>query len=442
MSTATLLRRNRNFARYWTADVVSTTGSAVSAIAVPLLALALGGSVARAGLIGTGALLVRLFCRFPAGQLADRFDRRWLMLSADLIRMVVLGSIPVAAGLGVLGFEQLLVVALIDAVTSSVFGAAAGIAMRDVVPDEDMTTALSGTQASNSAVMLIGPVLGGFLFGIDRILPFTVDAISYFISAVLLIGMTVRPPEPTAGGKRDNRVLAGLHWLRGQPQLLWVLGFAGAINLIGSALEIGLVISLRGQGQNGSSIGVVMACLGAGSIVGALCAPRLIALLPAGPLFLVTGLIWAIGLAGLALQPPLLVVCAILLVLLLFTPSGVILLSKAVMVSCPREILGRVNTAIGTSLMGLATVGPLLISLLIARFGVGHAWAVLSIGTLVILLATGRPLLRLSSLVDEPTAEAPLSRAEDELVRELEPEVVAHRLDAEVIGPDDDRSPR
>ena len=431
MSATSVLRANPNFRRYWTADMISTLGSQVSAIAVPLLALTLvGGGLAKAGLIGTCALIVRLAFRLPAGQWADRFDRRWLMLATDLIRLVFIGSIPVAAGIGVLGFGQLLVVAVVDGIASAVFSAAAGIAVRDVVSDDEMTDALSGVQASGSSIMLIGPVVGGFLFGIDRILPFTVDAISYALSAVLLLGITVRPPEPGLATERDRRVTAGLRWLRGQPQLLWVLAFAGVINLAGSALEIGIVITLRGQGETGSTIGVVMAFLGAGSIIGAVCAPRLIALLPAGPLFLVTGVMWAAGFGVLATGPGVPVVCAVLLVLLLFTPAGMIMLGKAVMLSCPRDMLGRVNTAIGTSLMGLATLGPLLISATIESAGVAGAWSILAGLSAFAAVVTALPLMRLTSLVaadsasvagDSVVAESDsLSAGADEL------EVLAH----------------
>lgn len=412
MSTVTLLRSNPNFLRYWSAGLISNLGSAVSGIAVPLLALAMGAGVTRAGVIGSAALAARLLCRFPAGQLADRYDRRWLMLSSDLFRAVLLSSIPLAAVWGGLHFMLLLVVAVADAASSAVFSATNAIALRDVVSDQQMTDALSTNQATGSTVLLLGPALGGLLFGIDRIAPFAVDSVSYLISAVLLFGISVRPPA--SSGRRDRRMLAGMHWLRGQPGLLWVLAFASVINLIGSTLEIGLVVSLRAQGAAGSTVGVVIAFVGAGSVVGALLAPRLIATLPAGPLFLVTGLIWTVGLAVIAARPGIIAVCAVMMVLVIFIPAGMILLGKAVLVSCPREILARVNTAIGTGLMALASLGPILIGVAISTVGIYRAWLVLAGLALLISVVACRPLLRLSSLVAEDPVEQPVSSPEPE----------------------------
>ncbi|HEV2888222.1 MAG TPA: MFS transporter [Jatrophihabitans sp.] len=402
MTGVSALRANRNFRRFWSAHVISTLGSAVSAIAIPLLVLTLGGGVARAGLIGTCGLVTRLVSQFPAGQLADRFDRRWLMLSADLIRMIFIGSIPVAAGLDRLVFGQLLLVAMVEGVASAVFSAAAGIAVRDVVADEELTSALGSSQAASSSGMLIGPVIGGFLFGIDRNLPFTVDAVSYLISAVLLLGITVTPPERGPRGGSDRRMTAGLRWLASQPQLLWVLGFAAMINIAGSGVEVGVVITLRDQGESSSAIGIVMACLGAGAVLGAVLAARLITWLATGRLFLLTGTVWAVGFGVLATRPAVAVVGAALLALLVFTPAGVIKLEREVVVQCPREILGRVNMAVSTGLLGLASLGPLLISFAIDHFGVSDAWLILAALTLLAVVLAARPLLRSSSLGVDP----------------------------------------
>ncbi len=403
MPDTSALLSNRNYQRYWGANVISTLGSSISAIAVPLLALTLGGGVARAGLIGTCGVISRLICRLPAGHLADHVERRWIMLSADLIRMALVGSIPLVAAVGQLGFEQLLLVAIVEGAASALFSATAGIALRDVVTDDELISALGSTQAAGSTVMLIGPVAGGVLFGVDRVLPFLVDAGSYLLSALLLLGITVRPPArdwPTP----DRRVTAGLRWLGRQPGLLWILGFVCILNLVGSSVDVGIVITLRADGESGSAIGAVLACVGAGAIVGAVLAPWLIDRVPAGPLFLSIGVTWTIGFCVLATRPAVPAVCLALMVLMLFPPAAVIALERVVFMRCPREILGRVNTAIGTGIMGLASLGPLLVGVAIERAGVTRAWLLLAGLALSAVVLTGRPLLRPLALVAEATS--------------------------------------
>jgi MFS family permease len=402
MTGVSVLRGNRNFLRLWSAQLVSTLGTAVSTIAIPLLVLTLGGGVARAGLIGTCGLVTRLISQFPSGHLADRFDRRWLMLVADLARMICIGSIPVAAVLDRLAFGQLLLVAMVEGLASAVFSAAAGIAVRDVVADAELTSALGSSQAASSSGMLVGPVIGGFLFGLDPNLPFTVDAASYFISAVLLLGITVAPPKHASRAGSDQRITAGLRWLASQPQLLWVLGFVALINIAGSGLEVGVVIALRDQGASSSAIGIVLACLGAGAVLGAMLVTRLTTWLTTGRLFLLTGTVWSVGFGVMATRPAVAVVGAALLVLLVFAPAGVIKLEREVVVQCPREILGRVNMAVSTGLLGLASLGPVLISFAIDHFGVSDAWLILAAVTLSAVILAARPLSRSGTLAADP----------------------------------------
>ncbi|MEO9236635.1 MAG: MFS transporter, partial [Jatrophihabitantaceae bacterium] len=423
-------------------------GSQLSVIAFPLLVLSLGSSVAQAGLVGTCSLLTRLVFRLPGGHLADRCDRRMLMVATDLIRLVAVGSIPLAAGLGRLGFGQLLVVAIIEGTATAAFSPAAGVAVRDVVSRDEMADALGKIQATSATALLVGPALGGWLFSVDRILPFTVDALSYALSAVLLLRLRVRP-ERAPVAERDDRLTAGLRWLRGQPALLWVLLFVGTLNFTGAALEVGVVLVLRQHGTSSSSIGIVMACLGVGSIAGALVASRIIKVLAAGRLLLVIGLIWTAGFVVLASQPPLPVTGLVLVLLLLVTPAAGIQLGEAIMVNTPRDLLGRVNTAIGTVTAGLASLGPLLVGLTVAGFGGRVTWLVLAGVDAGVTLIAGLPLLRMSSFVraepaSEPTAEQlsepAIERAEPAIER-AEPavelaEVIAHVADPKAAQPD------
>jgi MFS family permease len=438
MAGTSVLRSNRNFLRYWTANGISTLGSSMSTLAVPLLALALGGGAARAGLVGTCGMMIRLACRIPAGQLADQFNRRWIMLSADLVRMVLIGSIPLVAVLGRVAFEQLLGVAIVEGAVSALFSAAAGIAIRDVVTDDELVSAFGSNHAASSTVMLIGPLVGGILFGVQPMLPFVVDASSYLLSAVLLLGITVRPPE-TSWAAPDRRITAGLRWLGHQPGLLWVLAFVSMVNLAGSAVEVGIMITMRAQGESGSTIGAVLACVGAGAIIGAVVAPRLIDWLPPGVLFLWVGVTWMIGFCVLAMQPPVSVVCAVLTILMWFGPAAMIVLDKAVFVRCPRDILGRVNTAIGTGMVGLASLGPLLIGIAIENSGITNAWLLLAGITLLAIVLTGRPLLRSGLLVAEavaPASDAVSEEAHAEPASDDASEPPANRLErcAEVLA--------
>src|SRR5260370_23990447 len=90
------LRRNRDFQLLWGGQAVSLLGSQTSKIAYPLLVLAMTGSPAKAGIAGSASMLGYLLFPLPAGGVADRYDRKRIMITCDAIRLAAVGSIAIA----------------------------------------------------------------------------------------------------------------------------------------------------------------------------------------------------------------------------------------------------------------------------------------------------------------------------------------------------------
>ncbi|MEU9335612.1 MFS transporter [Streptomyces sp. NPDC048290] len=393
-----VLRANADFRRYWLSTSLSTLGSQLSLLAFPLLVLSIGGSAAQAGVVATCSLVTRTVLRLPAGHLADRLDRRLIMVGCDLVRLVALASIPLVAGLGQLGQAQLLLVAVVEGAASALFAPAATIAVRDVVPERDLTEALSRSQAAVASTSLIGPFLGGWLFTVDPILPFAVDAGSYAVSALLLLRIATRPAPETAGAERDNRLTAGLRWLTRQRALLAAMFFAAGINVVSAAAQTTMVVSLRQSGAGGTAIGAVMACAGIGALLGAAVAARLIKAIPASRLFLLIGTVWALGLAVFSTTSDPWTIGPVLVVVVFFSPPAGIVVSRAVLVLAPRDLLGRVSTATGLMMAGLASLGPVLAGLFVDSLGSSTTWLALAGTAAVVTVLSAVPLLRETSL--------------------------------------------
>src|SRR5207237_2796818 len=161
-------------------------GSEATAIAYPLLALALTHSPARAGLVSFARLAPAAVLQLPAGVAADRVDRRRMMAAADLVRAATIGVLAVSIGLGDASFSFLTVAALVEGSATVAFVAASTGALRSVVPAPQLPDAVGAVTARIAIVNLGGPPLGGFLFGIARSLPFAVDACSYAASLTSL----------------------------------------------------------------------------------------------------------------------------------------------------------------------------------------------------------------------------------------------------------------
>ncbi|MGE5830890.1 MAG: MFS transporter [Micromonosporaceae bacterium] len=387
------LRDNVDFRRYWVGQVASDLGTQVSLVAFPLLVLALGGTPAQAGGIATGSLVARLICRLPAGVLADRCDRRRVMLWADGVRAVALGTIPLVALLGGSSYVHLLAVAVVEGAAAAAFAPAATIAVRALVPPGQLTDAMARSQARVAVVSLLGPALGGWLFTVGRLVPFAVDAGSYLASAVQIWRIrTPLRPVPRAEWT-DPRLLAGVRWLLARSDLRSMFAFASVINAVLGSAVLAIVVTAERRGVPGTGIGLVVAAVGAGGVLGSVIAPTVVRRLAPARLFRAVGAVVTGMLGVLALASSPWLVGPVLAAPFLLAPSAGIVVGKAMLVGAPVELQGRVAVAGDLMLLGFAAVGPLLTGVLLGATGARVTWLVLAVLAGAITLAS-LPALR------------------------------------------------
>src|ERR1700744_3496765 len=105
---------NRDFMLLWGGEVLSELGSQTSTIAYPLLVLALTGSAAKAGIVGLAKWLPLAIFALPAGVLADRVDRKRLMITCDLIRLLGAASVVAMLLIAKPAYVQIIAVAFLD----------------------------------------------------------------------------------------------------------------------------------------------------------------------------------------------------------------------------------------------------------------------------------------------------------------------------------------
>src|SRR5262249_34286710 len=137
----TSLSRNRDFVLLQSGQVVSSIGSQCTAIAMPLLTLALTHSAAKTGLIGFLELAPLALFMLVAGVAADRWNRKTIMIVTSAIRLVSIASVVIAIALDSITFTHLAVVAFVQMTCASFYGTASEGAVRSVVPRERLATA-------------------------------------------------------------------------------------------------------------------------------------------------------------------------------------------------------------------------------------------------------------------------------------------------------------
>jgi MFS family permease len=411
------LRRNRDFLLLWGGEVISTLGSQISLVAFPLLVLATTHSPVRAGLVGFANQVPVLAFYLPAGLLVDRHDRRAIMIASSLVGALAMASVPVALALGDLQFGQIMIVAFLAGTRQVVYSVAEQGALPLVVSPTQVSEAVARNQARLEAATLAGPPLGGLLFGAARVLPFAFDSISYLVSALgaLLVRTPLQELRKLEQRNAVSEIGEAIRWFWSQTFLRASALAVAAGNFMWMALEIVLIVRARQHGAAPAAVGVMIAGIGIGGLIGSLFAPSAARRLSAP--VVVIGLFWieAMLLPLLALTRNPYLLGAIVAVLALGGPTWNAVVVAARLTLTPDHLRGRVNSVARLISGSMLALGALAGGLLAASAGTTYALLALAAWQLLLALAasasrslrTGLPATRLASPSSQAAQIAP-----------------------------------
>ena len=270
-----LLQRNPHFRNLWLARVVSNLGDWFNLLASATLIASLSGAGTAISFLFLARFLPLFFMSPFAGVLADRFDRRKLMIATDLLR-----AVTVLSFLFVDRPERiwlLYVLTALQFVFSAVFTPAQQAYLPAVVDKEDLVTANALDSLTWSTMLAIGALLGGLataFFGVQT--AFVLDALTFVVAAwfVARVPIVSRGGAPRGAGKSTVRaglleIVEGMRYLWGQPVLLiFALVKAGGSLVWGgiNVLEIPLAEQAFPLNGNGTlSLGLIYAAVGIGT---------------------------------------------------------------------------------------------------------------------------------------------------------------------------------
>lgn len=274
---APTLWRHADFMKLWVGQTISRFGSALSRLALPLIAvITLHATPAEMGLlaaVGTApSLLVGLF----AGVWVDRYQRRTLLITGDVGRALLLATIPVAAFLGLLSMVQLYGIGFLSGVLTVFFDVASRSYVPTVIDRRQLVEGNSKLTLSGSLTAVAGPSLAGLVIqAITAPVAIVLDACSYLASAlcVFLIGRREETPQmsyvPMLAQVRE-----GLGVVVRNPLLRAFAGCLATSNLTSSAFfALYILFGTRELGLNAAALGLVYGIGASGALVGAVLAP-------------------------------------------------------------------------------------------------------------------------------------------------------------------------
>ncbi|MDQ6714406.1 MAG: MFS transporter [Candidatus Dormibacteraeota bacterium] len=263
--------------RVWSGSVVSSTGDEITMLALPWLVLQLTHSPLQLGIVAALQNLPFLLFTLIAGVYADRWDRRRIMLSADVLRFASLATIPIAAFFGVLTIAQIYVIAFLAGTGRVWFEVAHYALLPGIVEPDQLVDANSKFQMSDGVSVFLGPSIGGFLIKLAGAAnAIALDAASFLVSAAAIFTLpSLRASQsPTERGWRAQLV-GGFRYLVQQRPIFENALAVLALLFFGTMVDAVFVFYAQYELHLDAALtGIVLAAAGLGPIIFGSLAPQ------------------------------------------------------------------------------------------------------------------------------------------------------------------------
>lgn len=399
------LWRHPDFLRLWGAQAASAFGSRITRTALPILAIvtlrATPGELAVLSALGVAPSVV---VGLLVGGRVDRSAKRPLLIGADLVRAVLVATIPLAAWLGMLSMPQLYGVAAAVGAASALFAIADNSFLPVLVAPEQLVEGNARLEATESVAEAAGPGLAGIMVqALTAPVAIAIDALSYVWSAALLSRIRTResPAAPSDGGSVLRDVRAGFRACLAHPVLGPTLIAEAIVYLFGGFfLALYMLLTLRTLGLSPGVVGLVIGVGGVGAFAGALLAPALGRRLGTGTAMVLALAVGqgAVLLIPLAVHAPALAVPLLTLQQLVgdaflgaYAVHAVSLRQRVL----PAELLGRASAAVHATTGGALALGALVAGPVATALGASAAaWIGACGGLLAVALLLASPVRR------------------------------------------------
>jgi len=398
-----VLRGKRNLQLLFTGQIISAFGDWLYVVALVVLVYDLTQSATAVALLTFVRLLPYAIFLPLTGLLADRWDRRRMMIGADLGRAVSMLGLLLVRSPDTVWIAFPLVFATTS--LSSLFRPAMDAIVPAVVPNEDelvdANTLLSQMEA---LALVLGPAVGGLLVALGRPqTAFLLNTMTFLVSAGTLALMRVSPREAPAREEEAGwwaNTSAGFYFLFRQNEgvlAAFTIAIAGQTLFGGAFWSLGVVLAEQEFGLGSEGAGYLNAAYGLGGLLGGFVVRPVVAKLRLAQAFIVGTLVSSI-IAGLfGLSPAGAMPFVILMLLGLSDVFGDIAGTTVIQTATPSELLGRVFGAFGSLLVFAMLVGALAVGPMIDAWGARTVAVVLAAAGVVLLLVCAPRMLRLEA---------------------------------------------
>jgi MFS family permease len=388
----------RDFRIFWLGQLVSVTGTWMQTVAQGWLVLQLTGSPFVLGLAAAARSVPVLLLAFPAGIVADRFDRRLIVITTNVVAAIASVALGVLAITGQISVPIILLLAAVLGVTNAFEMPARQSYVSELIGKQHLANAIALNSLLFNSARVVGPAIAGILVAlVGPGWAFLLNGVSFIPVIVgLLLISAVYVPRPV--GAARSALPEVLRYLRGEPRVALLLGLLAAQTIFASGQFILGPALAEDLGQGAEGLGVLLSASGAGAVVGGIRLAATAHRPSRWRVLLGAGLALGGGLAAIGFTQS----YAVTLLCLVVTGWGTVTFNASsntlIQSIVPDRLRGRVLSLYVLMLLGLMPVAGVLMGALATVVGSAEAIALGGVAyTLVILaaFAVAKPLRRL-----------------------------------------------
>jgi MFS family permease len=272
--------RSSQFRRYYAGQALSYLGDGLRTLTIPLLVFHLTGSAASLGLTFALELLPFAVFSLLGGSLADRLNRRTIMLGADAVRFLIMALFALALWRGMLSLPLLYTGVVLLAVCAAIFLGAQSSSIPYLLGKDRAKAAVAALVATEQGMNLIAPPLGGAIFGLVGALPaLALNAATYLTSQLSIASVASFGPEHPGGFPALREIAAdvraGFRFVISDPTMRTLTLSSTAINAVAIFGFVAMIPYLKREfGASDQLVGLAFGCFAIGSVTGSLIAGR------------------------------------------------------------------------------------------------------------------------------------------------------------------------
>lgn len=370
--------RRRDYAVFWVGNFLSNIGTWMQNLALGWLILVMTDSPFLLGLNGFLSTVPSLFFSLPGGAIADRVNRRKLMLATQTFLMLLAVTLAVLTSFGFITIGEILLISFLAGLASAINNPAYQAMVPDLVDRDNLVNAVALNSAQFNMSRALGPTLAGIAIGsLGAAGCFYLNAASFLPLLIALVVIRVPRHSSPNGGSVWQSMLEGLRYVARTRALLVLLSVPAFLSLLGLPFVVLMPAFARDAvGVGASGLGLLMGGAGLGAVISALTLAAQANVRRRGKFILGCAMLFSVSLILLAFVTSFGAAFAALVILGLTMVGALALTNSTLQMVSPPAMRGRIMSMYNLAVMGLAPLGSLQAGAVAEAWGVRVALGV------------------------------------------------------------------